>query len=420
MVITKIVHSATQRAACVNRAHFLSQEKTKIERIEQIVMETRRKEGEWFTIICNILLFLLCYKLLGNWEVPFHLGFDPFRIVGGFPTLIESFYENLFEKPAESLKSSNFPLEGLQYPVATPKFGRTLNWSCPILESTSECFTVVTSSECLPTSQLSYSFWEEDLSECFHKSKGNIDCKEPFQNGNLCENVVKSVQRSENGSVFFELDDVPINTQIIQSYGEETKQTISDRKADNSTEEMEFENYDYCKNYSIHETVLVGGENDTNIFPVFPFGVNSTNLLEDKACSPPFPPDVFLCNCRNYPECEVPILYLTPNATFCGSTTISIYHSHGFIYSAVVTTSSEESTTPQIHTVLFYDLPQNSPLSKFDLQHGRFHCPSEKSCILEILYPFSYLNSLEIPYQLGILVFSAIIGLLILKKANEQ
>lgn len=375
-----------------------------------------------FTIICNILLFLLCYKLL-NWEIPFHLGFDPFRIVGGFPTLIDSFYENFFEKPADSLRSSNFPLEGLQYPVATPKFGRILNWSCPILESTSECFTVVTSSECLATSQFSYSFWEfpEDLSECLHKSKGNIDCKEPFQSGNLCENVVKSIQRSGNGSIFLELEDVSINTQIVQRYGEETRNAISDRNADNSTEEIDFENNDYCKNYSIHETVLVGGENETNIFPVFPFGVNSTNLSQDMECSPPFPSDVYLCNCRSYAECQVPVLYLTPNATFCGSTTISIYHSHGFIYSAVVTSSeSEEVNKPQTHTILFYDLPQDAPISKFDLQRGRFHCPSETSCILEILYPFSYLNSLEIPYQMGILVFSFIIGLLILKNANDQ
>lgn len=369
-----------------------------------------------FIIISNALLFLLCYKLFGNWEIPIHLGFDPFRVVGGFPTLIESLYENLI---TESLKSSNLPLEDLRYPVATPTFERNLNWSCPILESFSECFTVVTSSDCLSTSQLSFVFWEfpEGLSECFHKSKGNIDCEEPFQSGNICENVVEAIERSQNGSVFFVLENVMINTQVVQRYGEKIKPLIPPETADNSTEEIELSS-SYCKNYSIYETVLVGGENDTNIYPVFHFGVNRTNMFQDASCSPPIPSDVFLCNCRNYPDCQVPVLYLTPNSTFCGSTTISIYHSHGFIYSAIVMSTSDDE--PRRYTVLFFDLPQSAPLSKFYLKRGRFHCPSETSCILEILYPFSYLNSLEVSYQIGILVFSFVTGILILSRAKNN
>lgn len=365
-----------------------------------------------FIIICNLLLFLGCYKLFGNWEVPIHLGFDPFRVVGGFPTLIDSFFENFFEKTPENSKSS-LPVDQLLYPVLSSQSRRRLNWTCPILESSDQCITVVSSSNCLRSSQLSYSFWTDSESSEECKADGNIECKTPFQRGNICENVVRKVRKRGNGLIFFELEDIMINTQIIQEY-EEEKQNPSSASDRNST----LEDMNYCKNYSIHETVLVGGENETNIFTIFPFGVNSTNLVKSTDCLAPFPSDVFLCNCRNFPLCQVPILYLTPNATFCGSTTISIYHAHGFIYSAIVTSSSNSET--QKHTIQFFDFPQTEPLSKFDLQRGRFHCPSETSCILEILYPFGFLNSLEIPYQIGILVFSSILGIVILSKMNKE
>ncbi|PIC37846.1 hypothetical protein B9Z55_010049 [Caenorhabditis nigoni] len=367
-----------------------------------------------FTIICNILLFLFCYKLFGNWELPIRLCF--------------------LEKTTDNNKNS-FPLEELQYPVLSSQLVRKLNWTCPILESSNQCFTVVTSSECLATSQLSYTFWMNhgESGECFHAEKGNVECVIPHQSGNICQNVVVGIRRSGNNSIFFEIEDVSIDTQIVQEYREE----VEDSKLENfknSTDSLSQE-FDFCKNYTIYETIFVGGENDTNIFPIFPFGVNSTSLLksnvsfshkngaikkEIQECSPPFPADVFVCNCRNSPVCQVPILYLTPNATYCGFTTISIYHTHGFLYSVVVTSSTESSPEPQKHTVLFFNVPQTKPLSKFDLKRGRFHCPSETSCITEILYPFSFLNSLELPYQIGILVFSAIIGIVIISKVDEE
>ncbi|ULU00648.1 hypothetical protein L3Y34_001237 [Caenorhabditis briggsae] len=372
-----------------------------------------------FTIICNILLSLFCYKLFGNWELPIRLCFDPFRIVGGFPTLIDSFFDNYLEKTAENTKNS-FPLEELQYPVLSSQLERTLSWTCPILESSNQCFTVVTSSECLGTSQLSYIFWinHGESEECFHGEKGNVECIIPHQSGNICQNVVVGIRRSGNNSIFFDIEDVSIDTQIAQEYREQvevSKLEISQ----NSTDSLNLES-NFCKNYTIYETIFVGGENDTNIFPIFPFGVNSTSLLKSNECSPPFLLDIFVCNCRNSPVCQVPILYLTPNATYCGFTTISIYHTHGFIYSVVVTSSTESSAEPQKHTVLFFNVPQTNPLSKFDLKRGRFHCPSETSCIAEILYPFSFLNSLELPYQIGILVFSALIGIVIISKVNEE
>lgn len=372
-----------------------------------------------FTLICNLLLFAACYKLFGNWEIPINLWFNPFRVVGGFPTLIDSFVENFFEKTAEASKFSNFLLEDLQYPVLSSKFRRKFNWSCPILESLNQCFTIVTSSECLETSQLSYNFWEhqDDLIECFHVSKGSIECIKSFQRGITCENVVTRIGRSGNNVTFIELDDILINTQVVQKYAEKSEFGVSQIPQNTSEVTSSF-----CKNYSIHETILVGGENDTNIFAVLPFGINSTNLLKTMECLPPFPSDIFICNCRNSPICQVPILYPTPNSTFCGSTTVSIYHSRGFIYSAIVASSTSESTDlePQKHTIIFFDLPQTPPRSKFELQRGRFHCPSETTCITEIFYPFNFLDSLERPYQIGILVFSALIGLVILSKTNNE
>ncbi|PIC37847.1 hypothetical protein B9Z55_010049 [Caenorhabditis nigoni] len=212
-----------------------------------------------FTIICNILLFLFCYKLFGNWELPIRLCF--------------------LEKTTDNNKNS-FPLEELQYPVLSSQLVRKLNWTCPILESSNQCFTVVTSSECLATSQLSYTFWMNhgESGECFHAEKGNVECVIPHQSGNICQNVVVGIRRSGNNSIFFEIEDVSIDTQIVQEYREE----VEDSKLENfknSTDSLSQE-FDFCKNYTIYETIFVGGENDTNIFPIFPFGVNSTSLLK--------------------------------------------------------------------------------------------------------------------------------------------
>ncbi|CAE17933.2 uncharacterized protein CELE_R07E5.17 [Caenorhabditis elegans] len=373
-----------------------------------------------FIIICNWLLFLLCYKWLGNWEIPINLGFDPFRVVGGFPTLVDSFFQDFFEKPTDSSKTSTFPLDDLQYPVVTPQLARKMKWNCSIIQSSDKCFTVIKSSECLASTQFSYNFWEnsEEMSECFHKSKGNMECRIPFQNGNICENVVVGIQKSGNSSIFIELDDIMINTQIFQNYAETKHRLPNNKISENSTrEDFYFENSDFCQNYSIHELVLISGENNTDIYPFFQFGINSTSLPQNAGCSPPFPADMFICNCRNSPSCQVPFLYLTPNSTFCGSTTISIYHTRGFIYSAVV---AESPNDIQKHTITFFDLPQTPPRTKFDLKRGRFHCPSETTCIAEILYPFHFLNSLEMPYQIGILVFSMIFGGLIMAKLNNK
>ncbi|KAF1761850.1 hypothetical protein GCK72_010109 [Caenorhabditis remanei] len=248
---------------------------------------------------------------------------------------------------------------------------KKLNWECPILESSNQCITVVKASGCLESSQLSYNFW--------------------------------------------------INTQVIQKYAEESEVGVS-KTSKNTSEVNEYQNSSFCKNYSIHETVLIGGENDTNIFAILPFGINSTNLSKTTECSPPFPPDMFICNCRSSPICQVPILYLTPNSTFCGSSTVFIYHTRGFVYSAVVTSSPSESSDSdsQKHTILYFDLPQTPPRSKFELQRGRFHCPSETACITEILYPFIFLDSIELPYQIGILVVSALLGIVILSKLNNE
>lgn len=53
--------------------------------------------------------------------------FDPFRVVGGFPTLVDSFFQDFFEKPTDSSKTSTFPLDDLQYPVVTPQLARYHN-----------------------------------------------------------------------------------------------------------------------------------------------------------------------------------------------------------------------------------------------------------------------------------------------------
>ncbi|CAI2349246.1 unnamed protein product [Caenorhabditis sp. 36 PRJEB53466] len=248
-----------------------------------------------FTIICNILLFLGCYILFENWEVPVKLGFDPFRVVGGFPTIIDSFYEDFFENAEENDKNpQNFRVENLPPSVETKGFSRNLNWSCPILESSTQCFSLFRSADCLVTSQFSHQFWQRhsDVSECFHLKNGPSECKTPFQSGNLCENVVVGVRTVGNFSIF-ELDDVMVNTQIVQNYEETTN----------------FENSEFsCRNYTLRETVLAGGENETDVFPLFQFGINSTMNADNSACSPPFPDDVFLCNCPNSPACEVPIM----------------------------------------------------------------------------------------------------------------
>ncbi|EFO98619.1 hypothetical protein CRE_20267 [Caenorhabditis remanei] len=400
-----------------------------------------------FTLICNLLLFGACYKLFRNWEIPVNLWysecivdilgydfiyrFDPFRVVGGFPTLIDSFFENIFEKTTEASKSSNFLLEDLQYPVLSSQFRRfcwafssentdnvlrKLNWECPILESSNQCITVVKASGCLESSQLSYNFWEipDSSIECFHVSKGSIDCLKPFLRGNICENVVTSIGRNGNNSTFIEVDDIFINTQVIQKYAEESEVGVS-KTSKNTSEVNEYQNSSFCKNYSIHETVLVGGENGTSnafiyIFAILPFGINSTNLLKTT-----FPIVLSSISFRTY-------RYLTPNSTFCGSSTVSIYHTRGFVYSAVVTSSPSESSDSdsQKHTILYFDLPQTPPRSKFELQRGRFHCPSETACITEILYPFIFLDSIELPYQIGILVVSALLGIVILSKLNNE
>lgn len=95
-----------------------------------------------------------------------------------------------------------------------------MKWNCSIIQSSDKCFTVIKSSECLASTQFSYNFWEnsEEMSECFHKSKGNMECRIPFQNGNICENVVVGIQKSGNSSIFIELDDIMVSFDIISAF----------------------------------------------------------------------------------------------------------------------------------------------------------------------------------------------------------
>lgn len=61
-----------------------------------------------------------------------------------------------------------------------------------------------------------------------------------------------------------------INTQIVQNYADNPGKV---EKVDNSTDLSSS-----CQNYSIHEMVLAAGENNSDVFSLFPFGINRTQL----------------------------------------------------------------------------------------------------------------------------------------------
>ncbi|CAI5444365.1 unnamed protein product [Caenorhabditis angaria] len=312
-----------------------------------------------FTFLSCIFLAILTAYYLPSFRIPCKIPIDLLKITGGFPTLIEQFYEDL----------SNFTAFQPENAQNFVKFIKN--------EEFSGIFTI------LCNSKSSYKTY--NITECYYKSSQNFSsCQDPILIGNTCQNVVTHVK-----GTIGELDNVPLNSQIFLE--------IEEKPEYNETT---------CNNYTIGDFVktsnfLLKFENSSEILEICEEEEDFFDLVMN-----------FCNNCEE--ECDVPLINLTSISCSQGDLDISIYHTKGYIFSATI--SQQISNLHEISkktwkkSINFYESTQNEEKSRYELKHGRFHCPSERTCLLELLYPLQLLKSLDVfPTQITLLILAALL-----------
>ncbi|CAB3403364.1 unnamed protein product [Caenorhabditis bovis] len=223
------------------------------------------------------------------------------------------------------------------------------------------CLTTLKTASCLNSTQFSYQFWRfAEKSQCVFDDFAPTNCSPPFLRGNLCENVVKFVKSSENFT-FFEL-------------------------------------------YK------------SNCFQIEHLIKSALSIPENST----------ICNCLDdaHQNCDRNLIVIASGPIRRNSSCVlpttadfQLTEANGYITSAVVIWSDFADVTDDgfdiitlRKNVIFQIAVLGEPKSIFASKRGRFHCPSETSCILEILYPFTYFTTFDTSHQIAIAFIIALIA----------
>ncbi|CAJ0597938.1 unnamed protein product [Cylicocyclus nassatus] len=348
-----------------------------------------------------------------------------FRVIGGYPTVIDSFYPTL-----KNVTSSDSP-ERLP-PLWDTSSSRVLNWSCDAFPGDSNtCVSTITADKCRKNSQYSVGFWRTANYSCI-KNGQLVSCAEVTLEGDVCRDVVISIRNSSTS--YFELNDLKLHSLLTQTYFGR-----SDMRS-----ECHHPGYPLITTQPLQ--LLQAGANGycEPSSTLLQFGINRTTqcivdisaMTSDGACPPlvqlrnTFVSNVsYICNCG---LCQTPVLRdrvpkQQNNSTAClipHMVTVTIVHSNGYINGAHVgfdyrTTSPRESTALLTTRLLFVQYQPPCKKTRFELKRGLFHCPSDVTCWQELWLPFSdVLESTVSP--IGSLVIILALALLILRNGRKK
>ncbi|KAK5977706.1 hypothetical protein GCK32_015311 [Trichostrongylus colubriformis] len=107
-----------------------------------------------------VVVVQLIATVLAEWEIPFNISQHFLKVIGGYPTFIESFYpsmENLTEDD-----SVPFPP-----PLEVSSYHRLLSWSCDAFPGDrNECTSTINADRCRHGTQFAVGFWPAANRSC--------------------------------------------------------------------------------------------------------------------------------------------------------------------------------------------------------------------------------------------------------------
>lgn len=355
------------------------------------------------------LLLQLVTTVTAEWELPFNISQHFLRVVGGYPTFIESFYP-----PVENITVAADD-ELLLPPLWASSYTRLLNWTCDVFPADgSTCTSSITLQKCRGDSQYSVGFWRVAGNSSCEKRGQLVQCANATINGSMCQNAVVEVHNASS-AVHFVLRDLELPSVVTQ--------TFTDHYVANSTARCYYPAFPILGEQPLYlNRASADGRCGAAPSVLIPFRKNSTSqcfvqrsALEvvDACPSADQIRAMFVsnassvCNCGS---CGTPVFQQPPpvhdyNSTSClipHRATITFTHANGFINGAYVSysyraISSRETTILLTIEARFLDYRPPCQKTRFELQRGRFHCPSDVTCWRELWWPLNDLSPSSVP-----------------------
>ncbi|KAL6725208.1 hypothetical protein Aduo_007276 [Ancylostoma duodenale] len=381
-------------------------------------------------MLCSITVigvFHLVSCVSAEWEIPFKISQHFFRVICGYPTFIDSYYstvENVTnDDPAEQLP-----------PLWASASHRLLNWSCNAFPGDGkECTSTITTTNCRSDTQLSVEFWPAANYSC-EKQDELVPCANVTMVGGICRNVVVEIRNAT--TAHFVLKDVQLPSTVTQTY-------------------TEF--YNVNKTTQCHYTGFpVQGAQPLQLLragadglcekshKLTKSGINTTTdcILETSQLSMrdgcPSADQLMellvsnvshICNCGS---CETPLLRQPfperdSNSSGCflpHTATVTFVHVNGYINGAQVSydyrTISHQASSMLLTTrIRFIEYRAPCEKTRFELQRGLFHCPSDMTCWEELWFPFEDITQSTVS-KIGCAIVVLGLSLLIMRHSRPS
>ncbi|ETN85627.1 hypothetical protein NECAME_06330 [Necator americanus] len=370
--------------------------------------------------VFGILALIHC--AITEWEIPFQISDHFLRVIGGYPTFIESYYPTL-----ENV-TINEPQERLP-PLWASKSDRLLKWSCYVFPGDGKtCRSTITADSCRNGSQFSVSFWSTANYSC-EKENQMVPCANITQVGNVCQNAV--IEIHNDSSVHFVLKDLQLPSVVTQTYTEDenvNKSVKCHHTGSLITGSQPLQFLQAGTNGRCERTAKLAkfGVNTTTecILETARFMDKSGCLLADQLREFFVPNVSHICNCG---LCETPLLrqqplthdYSTTTCIFPHMVTVTFVHANGYINGAHVSygyraLSHKDSNILLTTRTIFVEYRAPCQKTRFELKRGLFHCPSDVTCWRELWVPFEDVTQSTVS-QIGCAVVILGLSLLVMR-----
>ncbi|EYC30571.1 hypothetical protein Y032_0005g2726 [Ancylostoma ceylanicum] len=381
-------------------------------------------------MLCSITalgVFHLVSCVSAEWEIPFKISQHFFRVIGGYPTFIDSYYSTV-----ENVTNDD-PADRLP-PLWTSTTHRLLNWSCNAFpDDARTCTSTITSTNCRRDTQFAVGFWPAANYSC-EKQDEFVPCANASVSGGICQNAVVAILNAS--TAHFVLKDLQLPSTITQTYTEYHNV--------NSTAQCHYTGFPVRGTQALQ--LLRPGANGRceKSQKLTKFGINTTTncvmetsqLSKQNGC-----PSIdqlvelfvssvsHICNCGS---CETPLLrqpfpVRDSNSSSCfvpHMATVTFVHVNGYINGAHVSydyraISRKASSILLTTRIRFIEYRAPCEKTRFELQRGLFHCPSDVTCWGELWFPFEDITQSTVS-KIGCAVVVLGLSLLIMRYSRPS